>query len=1432
MKKRLLSLFAVFCLIAAMVPAPVQADGGAASGAEAAEPPAIPTSGDKWNGSAAIAPSKTVRGNDGREYYEITKCAELAYVAREGGVWLERNYILANDLILNDVEIQWDGRSGTLLTSASSLHKWTPIAKSDERAFSGAFDGGGHTISGLYVEEKTFNAGLFGNVSAFTTIKNLTVVNGYVKGLQDVGGITGHGGFYDDCVFSGAVIGSLPYGDTSEVIASVGGIAGRGYLCLDCAFFGTIISKGAHIGGIMGNLLASTAPGVRTGAENCVAHGTISGETAVGGILGSGHVTNCANYSAVSGTTDVGGVVGRGSDSIASCVNRGAVNGKGENVGGITGRLLDRSSITDCYNTGKIEGRSNVGGIAGGWEEGSPIKWCYNIGEISSAGGGSIGAITGSGDGSITGCYYLQSAGLHGCGGVSSDPEGVSAKSAEQLKQQDTFDGWAFDTTWRISQTGNDGYPYLVMEDKLPGAPGGGDDSGGDGPGDGGDGGDVTETVHETDGSNLKAVIQSAKSGDTVKLISDYETSVEYIPVIDKGKLTIDLGGNTLTFKTPAPNQTSGKIESRGLWVYGTDVTVKNGTIQSVCTGNDGDLAATLYISAIIEGDKPTGKVGSVTLDNVKVTGAAGVEKSGYAAALYGGTLTVGKGSSLTSSENAAIYGYGEAANRVNIFGAVTHTGTFSAVEGSYASTGTMTINVHDGAVINGGQGAGILQMAPGSVTVDGGSITGASSGIAMTKGELRISGGEISGTGAYQEYQGSANYKVYDNGAAVYIEPVAAGTKVTVSGGTLKSANSYALSAPKEGNTGENLTLAITGGVFVGSSKGAVDAEGETGVVSGGAFSSPVDDDLLSDEVKYIAEKAGGDARYSYHKTPSEAWKAAGEDGKVSSTDGTEVPPVDPGDPEEPSGTYKITIADMTNGTVTADKTSAEKGDTITLTITPASGYSLDTISTTPKLDLVGSGNTRTFTMPESDVTVSATFAANSTSTRLTGTVIIDGWPWVGETLTARVRNTNNTGRLYYQWTADGYNLWGETSPDLYLTDYTYGKVIRCVVTSSVQTGSITGRLSETVGHYNGRYYPTESPANSSGTNQSGTNQSGTNQSGNAEGGNDFTFDTPLLTTATNADGTKTTTIIEPDGSSGLVMLTNYGTVSSASMTFSSSAFANALRTGSALVVPTSVQSSRSAGSAAPVRIVLPQTVGSVKVKIPVSKMTAGTVAVMENYFGPDTVVRSSVSESDGVVFRLTGSAVVKIVDNSRSFQDVSGGEWYAKAVNWAASREVMNGVSAKMFDPQGTVNRAMMTQMLYNFDGAEYTGATAQFSDVSSGNWYAASVSWATRNQIARNYGNRFGAEDALTREDMAAMLYNYARLKGYSTYASGSLSAFSDNGSVSDWARPAMQWAVGAGLITGTQNGTRTVVLDPQGTVTRAQLATIMQRFNNLY
>lgn len=309
------------------------------------------------------------------------------------------------------------------------------------------------------------------------------------------------------------------------------------------------------------------------------------------------------------------------------------------------------------------------------------------------------------------------------------------------------------------------------------------------------------------------------------------------------------------------------------------------------------------------------------------------------------------------------------------------------------------------------------------------------------------------------------------------------------------------------------------------------------------------------------------------------------------------------------------------------------------------------------------------------------------------------------------------------------------------------------------------------------------------------------------------------------NGDGTKQTVATLADGSSSVVRTDTSGRVISASMTYSDSAVWSALRTGGVLTLPTTVHAAGSENNASEIQVVVPQKVQNVRVKIPVANMTPGTVAVIESMFGAGEVVKTATSLGDGLLLDLNGSATIKVFDNTKQFSDVTGSEWFAGAVAWASSRAVMNGVSEHVFDPRATMNRAMMTQLLYNFVGADSERVTGAYADVGENNWYGRSVTWASENGIAypSDYGT-FGALNDLTREDMASMLYNYARKAGYNTYTSGNTAAFADDAEISDWARPAVAWAVGTGLLNGTGDNR----LSPQGTATRAQVAAIMQRF----
>lgn len=323
---------------------------------------------------------------------------------------------------------------------------------------------------------------------------------------------------------------------------------------------------------------------------------------------------------------------------------------------------------------------------------------------------------------------------------------------------------------------------------------------------------------------------------------------------------------------------------------------------------------------------------------------------------------------------------------------------------------------------------------------------------------------------------------------------------------------------------------------------------------------------------------------------------------------------------------------------------------------------------------------------------------------------------------------------------------------------------------------------------------------------------------------------DGSTTTTKTEKTGEATTTEKAADGSTGTTKTDAAGNTVAASATVSQQAVRNAARYGSAVKVPVSVKASNSAASAAAVDIALPETSEPVAVEIPVENVSAGTVAVIVHPDGTEEIVKTSTVGKDGVVLTLDGSAKVKIVDNSKYFADVPSNEWYADNVAWASSREIMNGTGDFAFAPNDPTSRSMVAQLLFNLDGAAAPNEiTTLFADVNPSDWYANSVTWAVSSGIARGMGdNLFGADQVVTREQFAVMMYNYAQLKGYDVSTSSSLTSFPDADGVSDWAADAMAWAVGVGLINGTTDANGNTVLNAQGTATRAQVAAIMQRF----
>ena len=185
-------------------------------------------------------------------------------------------------------------------------------------------------------------------------------------------------------------------------------------------------------------------------------------------------------------------------------------------------------------------------------------------------------------------------------------------------------------------------------------------------------------------------------------------------------------------------------------------------------------------------------------------------------------------------------------------------------------------------------------------------------------------------------------------------------------------------------------------------------------------------------------------------------------------------------------------------------------------------------------------------------------------------------------------------------------------------------------------------------------------------------------------------------------------------------------------------------------------------------------------------------------------------------------------------AFGDLTATAWYHDGVHYCVEKGLMHGISADKFLPDGSVTRAQLAAILWRLEGNPAPVSTADFSDVADGAWYAVAVRWAADSGVVKGYDNGcFGPNDAVTREQMAAILYRYAQHKGYDVSAGKdtNILSFDDAFAVSEYAIPAMQWACGSGLITGAWRDGG-MALAPRDTTTRAQTAALLTRFQSTF
>lgn len=173
--------------------------------------------------------------------------------------------------------------------------------------------------------------------------------------------------------------------------------------------------------------------------------------------------------------------------------------------------------------------------------------------------------------------------------------------------------------------------------------------------------------------------------------------------------------------------------------------------------------------------------------------------------------------------------------------------------------------------------------------------------------------------------------------------------------------------------------------------------------------------------------------------------------------------------------------------------------------------------------------------------------------------------------------------------------------------------------------------------------------------------------------------------------------------------------------------------------------------------------------------------------------------------------------------FIDVHPGDWFYDPVCYVYSQGLMTGTSATTFEPNTSLSRAMLVAVLHRLEGSPQA-SVCDFTDVAEGDWYAQAVNWAASVGVVNGFDDgTFQPNAAITREQMAAILRNYAAYKGLDVTAADDLANYSDAASVSDWAKESVEWAVGSGLLGGYEDST----LQPQGTTTRAEVASVLQR-----
>ncbi|MDD6159946.1 MAG: S-layer homology domain-containing protein, partial [Oscillospiraceae bacterium] len=313
----------------------------------------------------------------------------------------------------------------------------------------------------------------------------------------------------------------------------------------------------------------------------------------------------------------------------------------------------------------------------------------------------------------------------------------------------------------------------------------------------------------------------------------------------------------------------------------------------------------------------------------------------------------------------------------------------------------------------------------------------------------------------------------------------------------------------------------------------------------------------------------------------------------------------------------------------------------------------------------------------------------------------------------------------------------------------------------------------------------------------------------------------------ATDAAGTtataETKTVTAADGATASVETAVVATISTKAVTEA------AAEHNVPITLPVSVVAPKAGDAASTVvTVALPEAAAAestVKVEVPVSNMTPGTVAVIVKADGTEEIMDTTMGKN-GAVIALEGSVTVKIVDNSKQFKDLNNaGKWITDAADYTSARGFFNGTGdGTTFTPEGDATRGAFITVLHRMAKTPEADAESKFEDLKEGAFYTDAVKWAAANEIVMGGDGYIGADDNITREQMVVMLYRYAEHLGLDVSARADMSEYTDADDISSWATDAVSWARAHGLMTGGGDGR----IAAKDNTNRAQIAAVVMRF----